>query len=203
MKRCALLMLTLILTLGVTGCSRTKPRNHWWQFWRPKATETSVYHPDQVILPPAPDVLNGQGNSNSLPPGELPPPPSADAMNEPDPMRQAAAGQISELQTVYFDYDSADLSGEAIAVLDGNAGWLMAHANFQIQIEGHCDERGTVEYNLNLGDRRAKAVKAYLASKGVAADNLHTISYGEERPQDPGNSESSWGKNRRVQFLVY
>lgn len=200
-SRLILMAIALVLAMGPMGCSRA-PKKHWWQFWRKGPAKTSsVYGPDTVI-PPPPESL-GAGGSKSAIGDELPPGPSVKGMEEPDPLRRAAAGQRSELRTVYFDYDSAELTGEAQSTLDGNAAWLVANPNLQIQIEGHCDERGTVEYNLNLGDRRAKAVKEYLVSKGVDAERLHTISYGEERPEVPGNSESAWAKNRRAQFLVY
>ena len=102
-----------------------------------------------------------------------------------------------------FDFDKAVIRPEDIPLLDQAAEWLATHADVQVQIEGHCDERGTREYNLNLGQLRANAVKEYLATKGVDPNRLHTISYGEERPIDPGHTEDAWSKNRRVQFLVY
>jgi len=157
------------------------------------------------VLPPPPDLLGEGGSSSGLPVpgGELPPPPvNAGDLAEPNPLR-APAQAASELQTVYFDYDSADLTAEAQQALEGNAAWLQVNANYEIQIEGHTDERGTTEYNLNLGDRRAKSVKAYLVGRGIPADRLHTISYGEERPAEAGGSEAAWSRNRRAQFLVY
>lgn len=189
----------------LVGCARNQARKHWWQFWRPKATETSkVYNPDTVVLPPAPDVLDdGSGTSTPLADGSLPAPPSPGDMTEPDALRMAPKGGVSQLQTVLFEFDSAELTPEAVRVLDNNAAFLEANPDLTIQIAGHTDERGTVEYNLNLGDRRAKAVKEYLMTRGVAGDRLHTISYGEERPADAGSGEESYSKNRRAQFLVY
>ena len=87
--------------------------------------------------------------------------------------------------------------------LDNAIAWLESHPDVQILIEGHCDERGTREYNLNLGQRRANSVKEYLVGKGIDPNRLHTISYGEERPIELGMSESAYAQNRRVQFLVY
>ena len=196
-RRLTLMILTFVMSVALLACS-SLPRKHWWQFWRPKATNSSVFNPDTTVLPPGPETLDGRGGT----PLEVPPGPGGDQA-EPNALRGKTATARSELRTVYFDYDSAELTGQGQQTLDGNADWLLAHPNLQIQIEGHCDERGTSEYNLNLGDRRAKSAKAYLVSKGVTADNLHTISYGEERPIDPGHSESAWAKNRRVQFLVY
>jgi len=204
----SLVCLTLVLALGSTGCSRTKPRKHWWQVWRPKSTETSeIYHPDTVFIPPPPEVVdpNAPGDAERLPPGsELPPPPVIGTeMAEPEAVRQPPAGMVSELRTVYFQHNSAVLGGSAKAVLDENARWLLDHPGYEVQIEGHCDSRGTNEYNLNLGDRRAKSVKAYLVAKGADSEQLHTISYGEERPALPDDGDVAWSKNRRVQFLVY
>jgi peptidoglycan-associated lipoprotein len=191
----------VFILIFTTGCS-TLPRKHWWQFWRPKAT-AAAYNPDLTVLPPAPDSLDGRGGKSLTDGGELPPPPAVGSQTEPDPLRRAASGQSSELRPVHFDYDSATISAENMRILDGNAQWLIAHPKYQIQIEGHTDERGTDEYNLNLGDQRAKAVKGYLISKGVPGESLHTISYGEERPLDPSQSETAWSQNRRAQFLVY
>ncbi|MCL5269574.1 MAG: peptidoglycan-associated lipoprotein Pal [bacterium] len=195
----------LALAVGPVGCGISpKERQHWWQFWRTKPDKTGIYKPDTITLPPAPDASGLGGASSALPaPGQLPPPPVPGTLAEPGALRQAPQGAVAELRTVYFDFDSADLTGEAQQTLDADAAWMLAHPDYQYQIEGHTDERGTVEYNLNLGDRRAKAVREYLVSRGVPADKLHTISYGEERPIDPASSEEAWAKNRRVQFLVY
>lgn len=106
------------------------------------------------------------------------------------------------LRTVRFDYDQSDLSEEARAILQANADWLQANPKRSIRIEGHCDERGTVEYNLALGQRRAAAVKDYLASLGVGAERMRTVSYGKERPADPGHAEFAWSQNRRAEFYV-
>jgi len=103
------------------------------------------------------------------------------------------------LQTVYFALDRDDLSPDARATLLGNARWLNENAAFNIVVEGHCDERGSLEYNLNLGERRAKTVREYLADLGVSTDRVRIVTYGEERPADPGHNESAWGKNRRAE----
>ena len=190
----------LMMALGPLGCASTLPREHWWQFWRPKATATSgVFAADKVVLPPPPDVLGGAAGGSTLPP----PPVTGATTTEGDVLRQRADQTVSQLQTVHFDYDSSDLSPEAMRALDQNAQWLLGHPGLNILIEGHCDERGSVEYNLNLGDRRAKTVRAYLTQKGVPGDSLHTMSYGKERPLDPARTEAAFQKNRRAQFFVY
>jgi peptidoglycan-associated lipoprotein len=108
----------------------------------------------------------------------------------------------SVLATVYFEFDDFTLNEEAKAVLAQNAAWLMNNAQRDVIIEGHCDERGTDEYNVALGERRANSVKRYLISLGVNAAQLSTISFGEERPSTQGHTEAEWAKNRRAEFVV-
>jgi peptidoglycan-associated lipoprotein len=106
------------------------------------------------------------------------------------------------LGTVYFDLDKSDLRDDALEVLRRNAEWLKAHAVYRVRIEGNCDERGTTEYNLALGDRRASSVKSYLVKAGIDAGRFETISYGEEHPVDMGHDDSAWQKNRRADFTI-
>ncbi len=113
---------------------------------------------------------------------------------------QALNAFISE--DIYFDFDSAQLLPKAQEVLKRKADWLRAHPGARVIIEGHTDERGTVEYNLALGDRRAEAAKSFLVELGISPDRITTISYGEERPADPGHDEAAWAKNRRAQFVL-
>jgi peptidoglycan-associated lipoprotein len=100
--------------------------------------------------------------------------------------------------TVHFGTDLYDIDSSAAAILDAQAAWLAKYPSVRVTIEGHCDERGTREYNLALGDRRANAAKNYLAGKGIAATRMSTISYGKERPAAMGSDESSWAQNRRA-----
>jgi peptidoglycan-associated lipoprotein len=109
---------------------------------------------------------------------------------------------IAALKDVFFDFDKYDIRAEDAKTLDANAAWLKANADNLVLIEGHCDERGTNEYNLALGERRAKATMNYLVSQGVQANRITIISYGEERPGCSEKSESCWSKNRRAHFLV-
>ncbi|MDZ7290226.1 MAG: peptidoglycan-associated lipoprotein Pal [candidate division KSB1 bacterium] len=104
------------------------------------------------------------------------------------------------LNTIYFDFDKFDLKTEALQILAANARALKAHPEASIIIEGHCDERGTIEYNLALGDKRAKAAKNYLVSLGVDPAQISIISYGKERPVDFRHNEEAWAKNRRAEF---
>ncbi len=110
--------------------------------------------------------------------------------------------QQKVLKTVYFDFDKYDLRDDTIATLKENALWLQENPEYKITLEGHCDERGTIEYNLELGAKRANAVKSYLANLDLESERFKMISYGEERPADPGHNEESWAKNRRVQFII-
>lgn len=104
------------------------------------------------------------------------------------------------LQNIYFDFDKYDLTSQALQTLADNARVLKAYPEARIVIEGHCDERGTVEYNLALGDKRAKAAKDYLVSLGVDPAQISTISYGKEQPVDPRHTEEAWAQNRRAEF---
>jgi peptidoglycan-associated lipoprotein len=104
------------------------------------------------------------------------------------------------LKDVHFDYDKSDLSDDAKSTLVNNAKWLEAHPNQKVTIEGHCDERGSTEYNLALGERRAKSVRDYLVGLGLDHARLAIISYGESMPLDPGHNEAAWAKNRRAHF---
>jgi peptidoglycan-associated lipoprotein len=112
------------------------------------------------------------------------------------------AGESSPLADIRFELDSAALTDEARATLEKHALWLQGHRDLKVTVEGHCDERGTVEYNLALGEQRARAARDYLASLGVAAARLRVVSFGKERPLDPGNDEAAWAKNRRAHFAV-
>jgi peptidoglycan-associated lipoprotein len=116
--------------------------------------------------------------------------------------RMQGRGEGGPLHDVPFAFDSYDLSSEARDILQTNAGWLRSNAQVKVEIEGHCDERGTVEYNLALGAKRAKAARDYLVSLGISSDRLSTISYGEELPLCKESNEECWQKNRRVHFLL-
>lgn len=118
------------------------------------------------------------------------------------PEEKAAALPKLNLRDVNFDYDKSNLRGDAITILAEHARLLKENPNVKILIEGHCDERGTIEYNLALGERRASAVKNYLKDYGITADRLSTISYGKERPLDSRANEEVWAKNRRAAFVI-
>jgi len=117
-------------------------------------------------------------------------------------MKGEGEGARFEKEMIYFDFDKSNLKPEAQEVLKRKAAYLQSNPNAKAIIEGHCDERGTNEYNLALGDRRASSAKKFLVNLGIADSRLKTISYGEERPLDPAHNEAGWSKNRRCQFKL-
>jgi peptidoglycan-associated lipoprotein len=108
----------------------------------------------------------------------------------------------SALEKIYFDFDSSALSDDARKTLTGTIDYLRKSATAKLHIEGNCDERGSAEYNIALGEKRAEAAEKYLVTMGIPADRLATVSYGKEKPADPGHDESAWAKNRRDDFTV-
>jgi peptidoglycan-associated lipoprotein len=115
------------------------------------------------------------------------------------------AGEVFEsslLKDIHFDFDKYDVRPQDAAILKENAALLKKYPNLKVQIEGHCDERGTVEYNLALGERRANHAKNYIVSLGISPARVSTISYGKEKPLDPGHNEEAWAKNRRAHTVV-
>ena len=106
------------------------------------------------------------------------------------------------IKDAYFGYDEAALSADAQSALTDSANWLKRYPQYNLLVEGHCDERGTEQYNLALGDRRANQVKQFLMTLGVDGGRIRTVSYGEERPFDPGHDESAWAKNRRAHLVL-
>lgn len=111
------------------------------------------------------------------------------------------SGKINGLNTIYFEYDKAALSADSREKLSQNAEWIKSNGNVTVQIEGHTDERGSVEYNLALGERRAKSVQAYLRNLGIDSKRLSIMSYGEEKPKANGSEESAFSQNRRANFV--
>jgi peptidoglycan-associated lipoprotein len=163
---------------------------------------------DPVVRPQPPAATT---ETTDVPPPLAPPPPIEDPpLTTPSVGAESAIGskdldalnRNSPLAPVFFALDSYDLSAEARGVLEASAKVLRQQSSWQITVEGHCDERGTAEYNLSLGERRALAAKSYLVSLGIAADRLRTVSYGKEFPFDPGHDDSAWAKNRRAHFVI-
>jgi peptidoglycan-associated lipoprotein len=150
---------------------------------------------------PVPGPGPGPGPSGPGPAGPRGPGPSGPIDTRPIP------GSVQDFvinvgDFVYFDLDSYDVRSDAMPVLDAQAAWLRQYPNVKVRIEGNCDERGTREYNLALGARRANAVRDYLASRGVASSRITTLSWGKERPVDPGSNEDAWARNRNGHTVI-
>jgi peptidoglycan-associated lipoprotein len=139
--------------------------------------------PEQPTVTPAPV------DTTPTPPPPPPPPPKPKL-------------QDSQFKTVYFDFDKFNLRPDAREALDYDANLLKEYPDAMVRLEGNADERGTVEYNLSLGEKRANSVRDYLIGLGISPNRLTTISYGEERPVDPAHNEAAWAKNRRVDFAI-
>jgi peptidoglycan-associated lipoprotein len=153
--------------------------------------------------PPPPDTAVARPPAPPEPIAE-PEVPAAAPMRE-ESVTSASLDDInrnSPLRPVFFELDSDELSADGRRVLDDDANVLKQNSSWIVTIEGHCDERGSAEYNLALGERRALAARAYLVSLGIPADRLRTVSYGKEFPFDPGHDETAYSKNRRAHFVV-
>jgi peptidoglycan-associated lipoprotein len=158
------------------------------------------------VSPPPPPASGADANRPPDPPTPIaeprpvPPEPVTD-----DPIASRDIGDInknSPFQPVFFRFDSSDVDAEAQQALNANAEIMKKYPTWVVTIEGHADERGTAEYNLALGERRAMSARTYLVSLGLSADRLRTVSYGKEFPFDPGHDEAAWAKNRRAQFVL-
>jgi peptidoglycan-associated lipoprotein len=152
----------------------------------PRAAETPVAQPAAPAEQPA------------APPAAAPAPAPAPAPAAPP----AAVVPASPLKDVFFDFDKSNIKDDQKAALNDDIAWMKSNGNAKITIEGHCDERGTVEYNLALGERRAKATKDYMVAAGIAADRIAVISYGKERPFVLGHDEAAWKWNRRSHYVI-
>lgn len=135
--------------------------------------------------------------------GETPPPAAEPAKVMP-PDQKVAVPMVSPLKDINFDFDKYNIRDKDAAILKDNMAWFRAKANAgkKVRIEGHCDERGTVEYNLVLGQKRADSAKNFLVNLGADGRLLETVSYGKEKPVDPGHNEAAWAQNRRAHFLA-
>jgi peptidoglycan-associated lipoprotein len=184
----------LVGSLALAGC--------------PKRPEVIVAAPAAVgpaaATAPAPPAAQPSPRTAETPVTRTPAP--AETPVQPAPAAAAPAAAAvpgpSPVKDVFFDYDKAGIRDDQKAALNDNVGWLKGNTGAKLLVEGHCDERGTAEYNLGLGERRAKAVKDYLIAAGIAADRVSTISYGKERPFVLGHDESAWKWNRRGHFTI-
>jgi len=168
----------LVAVLVMTGCRRGTVSTQF-----PEGDQTR--RPGVIKPPPPPPTTTWDIDEGTVP--------------EPT-VRDIAFKPETDLETVHFEFDKSNITEEARAILESNAEIIKENPDVIIQIEGHCDERGTNEYNVALGLRRAMATRDYLIELGVYPGRLATISYGEERPIDPAHNEEAWAKNRRAQF---
>ena len=161
------------------------------------------------VARPMPPPATTSTSAPTRPP--LPPDPVREPTTVPgEPVRDDAIASASlddlnrnsPLKPVFYELDSSDVSPAGQRALDENTALLKRYAGWAVTIEGHCDERGTAEYNLALGERRAVAARAYLVAQGISADRLRIVSYGKEFPFDPGHDESAFAKNRRAHFVI-
>ena len=185
-RRVSAVLVAIVVAAGISACAKKKP-------------------PVARPIPPPPAAAPDPGGVPPAPPEpvrETPIPPEPLAS---DPLTATDIDEInknSPFQPIFYGFDSAEVAGDAQKVLNANAEILRKYPTWVITIEGHSDERGTAEYNLALGERRAVAARTYLVSLGIPADRLKTVSYGKEFPFDPGHDEAAWAKNRRAHFVV-
>ena len=166
------LLAAVVMALFAVGCAKKGPA----PVAAPPATPTSPANPANPNTPGTPAPTN------------------------PSPGGTTSNAKATDLKIIYFELDSYAIAGSAQADLDGNARMLRESASLRVTIEGHCDERGTVEYNLALGQKRADAVRDYLLAAGVSAGQLSTLSKGKEFPAAEGSDEAAWSQNRRAEF---
>lgn len=176
-------VMTVLVVLAFVGVSMT--------MMSCAKKQVGVAQPARVESKPAPA------------PAPAPVPAPAPSVTDVDKAQRLRAEIMAfESTNIYFDFDKSEIKPEAKGVLEKKAAWLREHSEYKVSIQGHADERGTNEYNLALGDRRAKAAMKYLNALGISADRMSTISFGEERPVCNEKNESCWSKNRRDEFKL-
>ncbi len=166
-----------------------------------------VRNPPPPVEPEAPEPPPAADRSTTRTPPPAPPPPrpSPPVIEEEDPFASSSLEDLnreSPLEPVFFDYDSSEISISGRSALEKNAEVLKRYPTWAITVEGHCDERGTPEYNLGLGERRAMVTREHLVELGLDIGRIRTVSYGKEFPFDPGNNEQAYSRNRRAHFVI-
>ena len=187
--RTSALVVMVLLGLAAAGCGKKQP------IAAPAPPPVASTPPG--VTPPRPPAPPPQRVEEALPVPQEPLSEDSIANRSLDDLNRD-----SPLKPVYFPLDGADLDDEGRMIASANAAILRKYPTWVLTIEGHCDERGTAEYNIALGERRAVAVKTYLVSLGIAQDRLRTVSYGNQFPFDPGHDEGAWSKNRRAHFVI-
>ena len=186
--------LALLAAVVIPACKRNQP---------PKVAPTATVAP--TTMPDVPVTVTTATAQTVTEPSDF-------VATKTDVATEVLPNDIGELNRVaqsrgyiadaFFEYNDSSLSGDAQTALTNSATWLKKNAQYNLLIEGHCDERGTEQYNLALGDRRANQAREYLVTLGVDSSRIRTVSYGEERPFDPGHDESAWAKNRRDHLVL-
>lgn len=184
-SRGLLLPVLVLVAFGfMVGCKSAPPAE-------PPTTDPPVF--DSQAAQPAERVDESEGFAE--------PEPMDDDLGDRGMTDAATLNAQQVLKAIHFDFDKYDLKADAIRTLGNNATAIKEHNQYNVRVEGHCDERGTVEYNLALGEKRARAARDYLVSLGVNSSRLRVVSYGKERPADPRHNESAWAMNRRAEFV--
>ena len=182
--------IVLMLLLAFTACAKKKPAT---VASAPPPTTTST--PAVVPTPPPPPPRPAERVEDSVPVPAI----SEDAIGN---RSLEDLNRDSPFKPAFFELDSSDLDDAGRAIVSANADIMKRYPTWVVTVEGHCDERGTAEYNLALGERRAVAVKTYLVALGVSPDRVRTVSYGKEFPFDTGHTDAAWSKNRRAHFVI-
>lgn len=190
LKKVAVLMVLALVVIAVPGCRKKKQPT---PYVVPTTTSTEVAAPDipTVVTQPESDFVEEREGTVTI--EELP----ADTVE-----LNRRAQDLGWVRDVYFEYDSSQISADGQDALAVTASWLKTHPEYSMLIEGHTDERGTQQYNLALGDRRANIAREYLNTLGVSDARLRTVSYGEERPFAQGSGEQAWRQNRRAHLVL-
>ncbi len=178
----------IVATMALQSCARRPP---------PVAPETSPPPPAAEERAPAPRSVP--------PPPPAPPPVVPPELPPEDEFARRTLEELnreSPLEVVFFGLDSSELDDQGRSAAEANADLLMRYPTWVVTIEGHCDERGTPEYNLGLGERRALAAQQYMVQLGLGASRVRTVSYGKEFPFDPGHDDAAWAENRRAHFVI-
>jgi peptidoglycan-associated lipoprotein len=200
----ALLILTLPLSVGWAKKAAQSQATPSTAYERPKARETPLETKDEASAPDQKAELKKETRLKEEPLREKDPTEKAareEAARREAQAREAAKLKDWKLETVYFDYNEYVVREEEKEKMVKNGKWLKANPQAKIVLSGHCDERGTAEFNVALGQKRAQAAKGFLLGLGIAENRLQTISYGFEMPADKGHNEAAWAKNRRVEFV--
>ncbi len=165
-------------------------------------TEIGTFRRLSLTIGVAVAMIYVSGCSSNKPKEDAGGVPTSPLADENAALGDSDSGKALGLQTIHFPFDSFTLDSQNKALLEADAGILKEKPSVKVQIEGHCDARGGIQYNIALGEKRANSVKKYLEDHGVAGDRITVISFGKERPVDPGNTEEAYAKNRRANFVI-